>query len=160
MRRIGIAAIGLLIGGAFYLLLIDTRSLPELYALCGVALLAAIAFESSRELGFVEASFKARWLRHAWRPLVRVPLDIATVCREALAQLVQRKRTRGRFRAVRFSSDGNAADLSGRAALAEVLGSLAPNTIVIGVDSERELLLVHQLRREGGHEELDVLRLG
>jgi hypothetical protein len=40
------------------------------------------------------------------------------------------------------------------------LGSLAPNTIVIGIDDERDLMLVHQLRRDGGRDELDVLELG
>jgi hypothetical protein len=48
----------------------------------------------------------------------------------------------------------------GRRGLSEILGSLAPNTIVIGVDTERQLLLVHQLHRTGGSENLDVLRLG
>ena len=159
MRRIAIASIGLVLGGTFYLLLIDTSTLPELYVLCGVALLAAIAFERSRELGFTEASLKAGWLRHAWRPLIRVPSDIALVCREAVVQLIERKPQRGRFRAVRFEGGEAPAD-HGRRALTELLGSLAPNTIVLGVDSERQLLLVHQLRRDGGPEGLDVLRLG
>jgi hypothetical protein len=48
----------------------------------------------------------------------------------------------------------------GRSALAESLGSFAPNTIVIGVDPERELILGHQLRRTGGDEAIDVLGLG
>jgi hypothetical protein len=48
----------------------------------------------------------------------------------------------------------------GRRALAETVGSVAPNTIVIGIDDERGLLLVHQLRRHGGPEDLDVTRLG
>ncbi|MCW3018653.1 MAG: hypothetical protein JWN10_961, partial [Solirubrobacterales bacterium] len=47
---------------------------------------------------------------------------------------------------------------AGRRALAESFGSLAPNTIVIGVDPERDLLLVHQLRGGGGR--VDVLELG
>jgi hypothetical protein len=41
-----------------------------------------------------------------------------------------------------------------------VLGSLAPNTVVIGVDPDRDLLLVRQLHRQGGREQLDVLGLG
>jgi hypothetical protein len=48
----------------------------------------------------------------------------------------------------------------GRRALAESFGSFAPNTIIIGVDAERELLLGHQLRRRGGDDAIDVLRLG
>jgi hypothetical protein len=48
----------------------------------------------------------------------------------------------------------------GRRALAESLGSFAPNTIIVGVDVERELILGHQLHRKGGAEAIDVLRLG
>ena len=49
---------------------------------------------------------------------------------------------------------------TGRRALAESLGSFAPNTIIVGVDAERELLLGHQLRPGGGDEAIDVLGLG
>ena len=59
-----------------------------------------------------------------------------------------------------FRAGGDGSRDVGRRALAEGLGSLAPNTIVIGVDDERDLLLVHQLHRSGGREELDVLELG
>lgn len=49
---------------------------------------------------------------------------------------------------------------SGRCGLAESFGSLAPNTIIVGVDRERELILAHQLRRSGGREAINLLELG
>jgi Na+/H+ ion antiporter subunit len=159
MRRVASFGVGAIIAGAFYLLLIDTVDVAELCAMCGVVLLAAFAFARSRELGFPEASFRARWLRHAWRALLRIPIDIAIVCREAVTVPALRRPAAGEFRTVSFRGGGQAAD-HGRAALAELLGSLAPNTIVVGVDQERGLLLVHQLRRHGGRERLDLLRLG
>jgi len=159
MRRLAHASIGLLIAGAFYLLLIDTVSTPELYAMCGVVLVAGVAFECSRELGFTEATFRLRWLRFAWRAVLQIPLDIVLVGREAAAQFARRKPSRGEFRVVPFRG-GEDADDHGRAALTELLGSLAPNTIVLGVDQQRGLVLVHQLRRNGGRRRLDVLRLG
>ncbi len=160
MRRIGITALCFALAGGFYLLLIDTTSLPELYVLAGVALLATIAFESSRDQGFTEAAIAVSWLRRGWRPVARVPVDVALVCRELIAQLIRRKRGPiGTFRAVPFKGGEGARD-NGRRALTELLGSLAPNTIVIGVDPDRDLLLVHQLRREGGRDEIDALRLG
>jgi hypothetical protein len=55
---------------------------------------------------------------------------------------------------------GEDAHALGRSALTESLGSFTPNTIVIGIDAERDLLLVHQLRHHGERDELDVLRLG
>jgi hypothetical protein len=103
MRRIGITLLGFALAGVFYLLLIDTVSPPELYVLAGVALLATIAFESSREQGFTEAAIAVSWLRRGWRPVARVPVDVALMCRKLIAQLLGHTRTPiGSFRAVPF----------------------------------------------------------
>lgn len=89
-----------------------------------------------------------------------VPRQILYVSWEALAQLVAPRETRGSLRAVPFRAGEEGSLDVGRRALAEGLGSLAPNTIVIGVDGDHDLLLVHQLHRSGGREQLDVLELG
>jgi hypothetical protein len=159
MRRLALFLAGFAFAGAFYLLLVDTTSLPELYVLVGVALLAALAFEASREQGFPEARFSLRSLARAWRAFAQVPLDTGLLCREAVAQLAQRKRRRGQFRAVPFRAGPSEHD-RGRYALTEIVGSLAPNTIVIGIDADSDLLLVHQLRRNGDRHDIDVLELG
>ena len=127
--------------------------------LAGVALLGGIAFEISRRERMGGASFSPRWLLRAWRPLAAVPIGVVLVSAEAIRQLRHPRSVRGQFRAVSFRCYEGERD-EGRHAIAEAFGSLAPNTIVIGVDSETELLLVHQLRRRGGREELDVLELG
>jgi hypothetical protein len=159
MRRILTAAGGAVFAGAFYLVLIDTRDLPELYVLAGVALIAGVAFALSRDRESPDASISAGWVLRAWRPAVRVPLDVVLVSRQLLAQLMSPRARRGELRAVPFQGGEDPRAL-GRFALTESLGSFAPNTIVIGIDAERDLLLVHQLRRHGGSDELDALRLG
>jgi hypothetical protein len=160
IRRASIVTVGILIGGGFYLLLIDTTSLPELYVLAGVALVCGLAFLVSREQGFIEARVGPMLLAGIWRLGIQIPRDIALVCWEAVAQLVRPRPARGAFRAVSFEAVEQSAEDTGRRAMTEALGSMAPNTIVIGVDPERRLLLVHQLRRQGPPEDLDVLRLG
>jgi hypothetical protein len=160
MRAVATTALIAALAAGFYLLLIDTTDPPELYVMIGVVLIAVVAFAASRAQRLTEAAIAPKWLMRGWRPLARVPGDVAILTREAMAQLVVRKRGPiGSFRAIPFKG-GEAENDYGRRALAEMLGSFAPNSIVIGVDTERELLLVHQLRREGGREELDVLRLG
>jgi hypothetical protein len=156
MKRFASASVGLLIAGGFYMLLIDTSSHPELWAGLGAWLLAAAMYEISREQGFAEARFDLAWLARVWRVAVRVPSHIALVSGDALMQVFQPRSPRGQFRAVSFEACGEDSVDAGRRALAEALGSFAPNTIVIGVDTERKLLLVHQLHRQGGREELDL----
>jgi hypothetical protein len=160
IRRAWIAGLGLVLGGSFYLLLVDTPSSPELYALAAVAIACAVAFTVSHEEGFVEARIRPWWLLGTWRVLVKILPDIAILCREAVAQLFQARATRGCFRAVPFSATETTPQDSGRRALTEWVGSMAPNTIVVGVDDERGLLLVHQLHRQGETEDIDPMGLG
>jgi hypothetical protein len=153
-------ALGALIGGGFYLLLIDITDLPELYALAGVAVGCAIAFELAREQRFAESRIVLSWLLSGWHVIVKVPLDIAWLCWEALVQVVAPRPVRGVFRAAAFSATADTPEDTGRRALSEWLGSLSPNTIVLGIDAERGLVLVHQLHRQGDAEQLDPLGLG
>ncbi len=161
MRRLALGATGFALGASFYLLLVDTTSQVELLVMVGVGLLAAAAFVVSREQAFTEALIRPPWFVRSWRIAASVPVHVVFLCREAILQLVRSKPMRGVFRAVPFDAgrEDDPRD-AGRRALAEALGSLAPNTIVIGVDPDRDLLLVHQLHRQGGREQLDVLGLG
>lgn len=146
---------------AFYLLLIDTTSLPELYAGAAAAVLAATGAELAQRNGMRGVAVRLGWVLRGRHAVARVPADVFWVSIAALDQLRRPVRSRGTLRAVPFhhGDRGDARDM-GRRALSEALGSLTPNTIVIGIDEERNLILVHQLRRSGGSEGVDVLRLG
>jgi hypothetical protein len=159
-RRLAAWWFGWLLAGALYLLLIDTTDLPELIVAAAAAAIAATGFELAREhhgAGGLKA--RPRWIGQLYRPLLNVPPDVLALSKLAVRQLVRPNQVNGEFRSVPFRPGGQKLE-SGRRALAESLGSFAPNTIIIGVDAERELLLGHQLRRRGGNEALDVLRLG
>jgi hypothetical protein len=160
LRTAWILVLGVLIGGGFYFLLIDTASLPELYVLAGVAVACALAFELAREQDFAEGRILPWWLAGGWRVVLDIPLDIALLCYEALVQLVAPRQTRGAFRAVRFEATADTPGDAGRRALSEWFGSASPNTIVVGVDADRQLVLVHQLRRRGAADRADPLGLG
>jgi multisubunit Na+/H+ antiporter MnhE subunit len=149
-----------LFAAAFYLLLIDITDLPELIVGAGAAVLAATGTELAREGDVARERFRSAWLRRVYRPVVKVPRDIALVSFAAIAQLFSPRSARGRFRAAPFHGSRESADWTGRSALSQALGSFAPNTIVFGVDDERELILVHQLHVTGGREAIDVLELG
>lgn len=149
------------LAGGLYLLLIDTTSLPELIVGAVAAALAATGFELAREhdtAGGLTA--RLRWLMTLHRALVKVPSDIAAVSLMAFRQLIHPRQSNGTFRAVPFRCAREHDIETGRRALAESFGSFAPNTIIVGVDVDRELIIGHQLRRTGGDEAIDVLGLG
>jgi hypothetical protein len=149
-----------LLSAALYLLLIDITDLPELIVGAAVATLAATGFELAREQHLASERARVRWLRHAHRAVLRAPLDLAIVTLAALRQPARRHRALGEFRAVRFEVEPNESLAAGQAALAETLGSFAPNTIVVGIDHDRGLILGHQLHRTGRGDAVDLLKLG
>jgi hypothetical protein len=160
LRRVLAWSAAWALAGALYLLLIDITDLPELIVGAGAAALAATAFELAREqriAGKVRPGL--RWLGRIHRPVLNVPSDVAALSWLAVRQLVHPRAVNGTFRAVPFRC-GEEEHEFGRLALAESLGSFAPNTIIIGVDADGELILGHQLRPGGGAEAIDVLGLG
>lgn len=159
-RRALAWSLGWCFAAAFYLLLIDITDLPELIVGAGAAVIAATGMELAREQGVVGESIRPRWLLRIHRPLLKVPGDVTFVSVMAFQQLVRREPHIGTFRAVPFACEGRERLATGQAALAEAFGSFAPNTFIVGIDRERELILAHQLRRSGGREAIDLLGLG
>jgi hypothetical protein len=159
--RVSAWAAGFVLAGAFYLLLIDTTDLPELVVAAAAAALAATGFELAREQQTV-GGLRARlgWAARLYRPLRNVPGDIVVLTLLAIRQLVRPRAVNGSFKAVPFRCGPEREVETGRAALAESFGSFSPNTIVIGVDVERDVILGHQLRPGGGQQAIDVLGLG
>jgi multisubunit Na+/H+ antiporter MnhE subunit len=136
-----------------WMLLVDTDSVPELLAGAGAAAIGTAVTELVRAQRISKVRLRARWLARAWRPLARIPADIALV----IYALV--RRPQGQFRALRFRAPGDDPEDTSRRALAAIFGSLAPNTYVIGTDPNRRVLIVHQLVRRGGADTLDPLDL-
>ena len=145
---------------ALWLLLVDTTYFPELAAGAACATLAAVGSELVRAERPARVRPRPGWLLRAWRPLARAPVDVGVLALEAVRQLARPRRRRGRVRAIRFRGTGPDAVANAGRALAEGLGSFAPNTVVIGVDERRNVLLAHQLRRTDPVERsLDPLEL-
>jgi hypothetical protein len=159
-RRAFAWSVGWACAAALYLVLIDLTDLPELLVGAGAAVLAATGFELAREQGMVGEGLRWRWLLRLHRPLLRVPADIAVVSAMALVAVVRRRPAFGSFRVVPFGKEEDEPRETGRRALAEAAGSVAPNTFVVGIAGERHLILAHQLRPRGGRETIDPLELG
>jgi hypothetical protein len=91
--------------------------------------------------------------------LPRVVPDVARLTRAAFTQLVQREPVRGRVIAMPLGYGGDSPAARSHRAVAVGFGSVAPNTIMIGVDEESGVLVVHQLVPTRKPSDLDPLAL-
>ena len=144
---------------AVYLLLIDTTDEPELIVGAVAALLGAVATELSRDPRVTVERAPLIAFARLYRPVLRVPSDTALLIRALVACVRGRRASIGAFRSVPFRNSPTN-ERSDRRALAEIAGSLAPNTVVVGIDTEAQRLIVHQLVVTGGPRALDPLELG
>jgi hypothetical protein len=147
MKRLRSFLIGAALGGPFYLLLIDTTTAPELIAGAIAVLIAAAVYEISYSQGLGDAAFKLSAIRDLARACAGIPKQMLVVSAEILAQTVSPRQQRGKVRALPLDrADDESALGLGERVLTEALGSLAPNSFVIGVDPDGEQILVHELR--------------
>lgn len=152
---------------AVWMLLVDTREVPQLIAGAVVAAIAATGSELVRRQRAAGMRLRVRWLVRLPRAAAAVPRDLARLTVAALrAALPGALAPPGRLRALEFEpgqldDDPDPEDV-GRSALALIAGSFSPNTIAIGVDRERRALLAHQLVPEEKRPQrsIDPLDLG
>lgn len=130
---------------ALYLLLIDTTLLPELVTGAVVAAVGATGAVLVRRQRHLLLRPRARWLRGAWRPLTGLVTDLVPLARVLVTHGMLRRPSPGRIVEVPYHHMGDDPEDAAHRALTQALGSLAPNTLVVDIDSERGVLLAHQL---------------
>lgn len=130
---------------AFWLLLVDTVKLAELAAGAFAALLGALgAVLTSRGAG-PRPRPRLAWLARVPAALIRLPLDSGVLVLALWRRLASRRPVNGSFRAVRFRGGARDGHSVARRATAKWLDSLGPNSYVVSIDEEHDVLLVHQL---------------
>jgi multisubunit Na+/H+ antiporter MnhE subunit len=148
-----------LASAALWMVLADSVRLAELFAGAAVAALAATGFELVRRQRVAAQALRPDLALRAWRVLPKVVPDVWRLTRAAFLQLVRREPVRGRVVAMPFGYAGDDVDDRAVRASAAAFGSIAPNSIVIGVDRDSGFLLVHQLEPTRTPSDLDPLRL-
>jgi hypothetical protein len=126
-----------------YLLLVLQLQWGELAAAGCAAGLVAVLLLLIRERA--EMSFVGRW-SWIWLLAGRLPAKALADCAVLLLAL-RRAPTPGEFRAVPFDRgfEERPGESAARRALVITGASLPPNTVVLAVDENRDLLLCHQL---------------
>ena len=135
-----------------WLAFVDTLAIQEVVAGLVAAAIAATAAELAWSQDLVRFRLDPRWLRGLpglpWQVLRDTWLLTVALWRHCTGNPV-----RGVFRVVPFPSDADDARSAARRALVTVLASVAPNTVVVGVEGTEGTgveMLVHQLVPQAG----------
>jgi hypothetical protein len=110
------------------------------------AAVAATGAELVRSRGFAPFGPKAVW----WQGLLRLPLDVLRetwmLIRLLVRHFLKGEPVEGGFRFVHFDECGGHDRRShARRAVATWIGSVSPNTYVLGFDEARDVAVIHQL---------------
>jgi multisubunit Na+/H+ antiporter MnhE subunit len=130
---------------ALWLALTTTLDVQELVAGALAAAVAAVTAELVRAQGLVRFRPMPRWLVRSRILPRRVLSDSVLLGRVLFRHALRREVASGAFRALGFDPGGDDARSATRRALVIAAISLTPNTIVVGIDRNERLILVHQL---------------
>jgi multisubunit Na+/H+ antiporter MnhE subunit len=123
----------------------DSFQSDELLAGTGAAALAALAAEIASHQAAIRFEVRLRWLVRALRLPGEVAHDTLTVFAALARTLATRQPPRAVFRELPVRhGDAPPAGVTRRVLLTGAY-SLAPNTFVLGIDEERDTMVVHQL---------------
>lgn len=144
-RRFGAWVVWWTLCLSLWLIVTDTLSLAELLTGAGAAALAATVAEVAQHQAATHIRIRIEWAAKA----LRLPASVATDTVIVFGALVRMVR-RGEAPASRFvewpaaGGDDTPEGVTRRALL--VAGrSVSPNTLVLGVDRERDTMVVHEL---------------
>jgi multisubunit Na+/H+ antiporter MnhE subunit len=117
----------------------------------GLAASALAAGAATRVNGRNFARFypEIRWILAGWRIPGYLVGDAVFIYAALIELLFLRKPIASRILAVPFPSAGSDERSVTRRALSTILTSISPNSVVIGIDQQEKLMLVHQIRPTG-----------
>ena len=128
-----------------YMLLAGVWVAEELAAATVFAALAATVAEVVRVQDARRFRPRLKWFLRAYRLPLSILSDCGVVFRALWRHLVKHEEIDGAFRAFQVPLAGEGGRASARRALLNAAISITPNTYVVGIDEDNEMVLVHQL---------------
>jgi multisubunit Na+/H+ antiporter MnhE subunit len=122
-----------------WLLFVAQLQPHELLVGLAATALAASATEAVRGCEHPRFLPHIQWIIRSWR----LPFEILRDCALLIRNLFDRRP--GRFEAIPFGAGGEDARSVAKRALATFYTTLPPNTVVIGIDRRRNVMLLHRL---------------
>lgn len=132
---------------AIWELLVDKLAFNELWFGVVAAIFGASATEAVRGLNFARFWPQFRWVAEGWRLPAYAVTGTAEIFTALAKQVFARKPAESLVLAARYDVGGDDSHDAARRALAIGFNSAVPNSVVIGIDQERELLVFHQISR-------------
>lgn len=129
----------------WWLVLVGTNAGLELVAGACAALLGASLAAAVRRRGLLRYRFEPRWLRKTLRTPWKVVRELAIVFWALALHMAGLRRMSSYYRAFDFPTGGDDPASAGRRALAGEADALSPNTLPVDFDSERGVVLRHEL---------------
>jgi multisubunit Na+/H+ antiporter MnhE subunit len=129
----------------FYMLLVGVWVAEELIAAALAGAISATVAEVVRVQDIRQFRPRLRWILRVYRLPPSILADCGVVFRALWRHLVRREEINGAFRAFRIPLAGEGGRAAARRALLNAAISITPNTYVVGIDEESEVVLVHQL---------------
>ena len=148
LKAVAFSSIEFVLLLGLWMLFVSQLQRAEFVAGLGAALLGAIG------AGVIKSKRLAKfWPRPAWLWLFSwepwyVLTGTAAIFR-ALARRLMGKKSESQFRVVPFRAGGEDSESAARRALALTVTTVPPNFIVVGIDKERNFMLVHQVSPTG-----------
>lgn len=130
---------------SLWLLLVDSVAVPELLAGAAVAALAATLVELGEYQAHVRNSVRAEWIAAARRLPLEVLRDTWLVLRVGAGCLAGRRPPASALHVVPVDGGGDSPEDATRRALLVLGTSVSPNSVVLGVDAESGLMVLHRL---------------
>jgi hypothetical protein len=150
-----------LLTGLYILLVLDSVDMAELVTGGVAAAVGATAATTVRSQRLVAFRPRLRWALGLWWLPLQTIRDTGILIAVLWRRLVLRQPVGGSFRAVPFRAGGADPEAAARRAIAKGAGSVAPNTYILDVDREHELILAHQLvPKPNQPKDIDPLELG
>lgn len=130
---------------AFWVVLDYSLSLAELLVGAGVAALSALLVELVLYQAASEFRIRIKWVAHAFRLPRQLLHDTVTVLVVLWRRLISGQQPSSGFVEMPKAWGVESALGTTRRALLVAATSVAPNTLALGIDPERDVLVVHQL---------------
>lgn len=128
-----------------WLLFVSQINVPELSAGAAASALTVFALEWSRRAEPLHFQPKPRWYLQVWRLPWMILGDLWKLLL-SLLQHLRRKPSQALFQVTPFHTSGDESHQAAQRCLATVFMSLPPNSVIVDIDINQNLMMFHQVK--------------